>query len=450
MRSSAEPGRTVAVSFRALLLAASVVGVLGGLAAFLYAEVLRLLLAGVWETVHPWLASIASLAGLPGEVAGVLAITTAGGLLVGLTLKTLGVPGEIAAVVNNIHLEDGRIPVKQTPSMLAASLASIVAGGSAGPEAPLIQMIGSGGSWLGDRLRWVSVHVRTLTFCGMASALGAFFGAPLAGAIFALEIPHRNGLEYYEALLPAVLAAFLSYWVFDSLGGNPHPLFPLAFEPDRATTVLLAKGVLLGGIGAGVALLFTEAFRGIGWILKRWHSRHVLLGTVGGLLLGLLAVFSPSELPAGTLFWGEFEMREILLQAAEIELTMAWVLPLLLLAAMKVAAVGVTLHTGFRGGFIFPLFFIGGVSGIALSILTGGWFSLPVSVLCLMAAVNVGVTRTPISTTVLLGTLSGTASVPVVLAASLTSFMLTARVRMIQTQRARRLPNSLTWREQDA
>ncbi len=69
------------------------------------------------------------------------------------------------------------------------------------------------------------------------------------------------------------------------------------------------------------------------------------------------------------------------------------------------------------------------------------------AVLCLMAAVNVAVTRTPVSTTVLLGTLSGTASIPLVLAASLTSFLLSSRIRMINTQRSRTLPGSLTWRE---
>src|SRR5690606_27494448 len=121
---------------------------------------------------------------------------------------------------------------------LVTSLISITGGGSAGPEAPLVQMSGSLGSWLGDRLNWFTVHVRTLTFCGMAAALGAFFGAPLAGAVFALEIPHRNGLEYYEALLPSIVAAFLSYFIFDALGGTPHPLFPLVLNLDGPMTAL--------------------------------------------------------------------------------------------------------------------------------------------------------------------------------------------------------------------
>ena len=55
-----------------------------------------------------------------------------------------------------------------------------------------------------------------------------------------------------------------------------------------------------------------------------------------------------------------------------------------------------------------------------------------------MAALNVAVTRTPISTTVILTTLSGTSMVPVIGAASLVSFLLTTPVSLIRTQRPRR------------
>lgn len=446
-RAEAETDCIVRVSYRSLLLAAALVGVMGGLAAAGYAAVLHALLVGVWDILRPSLAAFIDGVNLPGTAISLLILTTVGGLLVGLSLKVLGVPGEIAAVVNNIHLQDGRIDVRQTPSMLLASLISIVAGGSAGPEAPLVQMIGSGGSWLGDRLRWISVHVRTLTFCGMAAALGAFFGAPLAGAVFALEIPHRNGLEYYEALLPSLIAAFLSFWIFDAIGGHPHPLFPLQFEVHASMSFLIGQSVLLGAAGAGVAVVFTHLFRWLGNLLQRWESHHLTLGTLGGLILGLLALASPGSLPTDTLFWGEFQMRALLEAASGGEWSHQIIGALIVLALLKMLAVGITLRCGFRGGFIFPLFFIGGTLGIAVSLGTAGWFQLPVAVLCLMAAVNVAVTRTPVSTTVLLGTLSGTASIPLILAASLTSFLLSARIRMINTQRSRTLPGSLTWRE---
>jgi H+/Cl- antiporter ClcA len=109
---------------------------------------------------------------------------------------------------------------------------------------------------------------------------------------------------------------------------------------------------------------------------------------------------------------------------------------LLMIALAKMLAVCCTLHSGFRGGFIFPLFYIGAASGLAISL------AIPqvhptIGMICLMAAVNVAVTKTPISTTVILSVLSDTAMVPVIIIASFTSFLLTTEVSLIPTQRSR-------------
>ncbi len=51
---------------------------------------------------------------------------------------------------------------------------------------------------------------RILTMCGMSAALAAFFGMPLTSAIFVLEIPHHNGMEYFEAISPSVVSSLLA------------------------------------------------------------------------------------------------------------------------------------------------------------------------------------------------------------------------------------------------
>lgn len=434
-------------SFNALLITASLIGIFGGFVAYLYATILHFMLDLTWDHARPLAAGLLTQIGLPGDPISLVTVTTTGGLLVGLCLKRFGVPGEIAAVVNNIHVENGKIPAKQTPSMIATSLVSITAGGSAGPEAPLVQIIGSTGSWLGDRLDWMKAHTRTLTFCGMSAALGAFFGAPLAGAVFALEIPHRNGLEYYEALVPSIISAFFSFWVFSALADHPHPLYPLEWKVPPITSELLLKSILLGVAGALAAILFMQLFRLGRLLFQRLEKKRALLGAVGGLLLGLLAIASPSQLVSSTLFWGEFQTREILLQLNTTPLDASWIAPLATIAVLKMLAVSVTLNSGFRGGFIFPLFFIGGTAGAALSIATADWFPRPLSIVCLMAATNVGVTRTPISTTILLGTLTSLSVTPLILAASLTAFVLTNKIQLIQSQRPRKAPNGYVWRE---
>jgi H+/Cl- antiporter ClcA len=188
----------------------------------------------------------------------------------------------------------------------------------------------------------------------------------------------------------------------------------------------------------GVA--FIALFRAMRRLLHRFERWPVLLAAAGGLSFGLLASVFPGDLPTTLLFWGQYQTRDLLLGAGAF--TEAFgpdaITMLLLLALGKAVAIGLTLHTGFRGGFIFPLFFIGAAGGMALSLGSGGAVPLPIATLCLMAALNVAVTRTPLSTTVILTTLSGTAMVPVIGAASLVSFLLTTPVRLIPTQRGRR------------
>lgn len=425
MRNFAGRDTLRVIRFRTLILLAALIGAGGGLLAAAYYYVLEGALHLVWDV-------------LAEAIGPVWLVTALGGLLVGLALRYLGVPGEIAAVVDNIHLRRGRIDIRQTPSMIVTSLLSISFGGSAGPEAPLVQIIGSLGSWLGDRLRLYGHLVRTLTFCGMAAALGAFFGAPLGGALFALEIPHRRGMEYYEALIPALVAAFLSFEVFRALVPAHVVLYPFAAVPE-VSLVTVAVGAGLGVAGAGAGLAFIALFRSMGAAVHRIPLGLVPLATLGGLSLGLLATLYPTDLPTTILFWGEYETRDLLLGIDSLAQTGGGAIAVLLfLAVGKALAIGLTLHTGFRGGFIFPLFFIGAAAGIALSIATGGAVSLPVAALCLMAALNVAVTRTPVSTTVILTTLSGTSMVPVIGAASLVSFLLTTPVPLIRTQRPRR------------
>lgn len=410
--------------FRELLLWTVVVGVVGGLVAVGYYYLLEGASHLVWKELpdlierhippfiqrHHWL----------------WMVTGVGGALVGVSLKYMGTPGEISAVVNNIHMEGGRIDIRQTPSMVVASLVSITFGGSAGPEAPLVQVNGSLGSWLGDRLGLSNEIVRTLTFCGMGAALGAFFGAPLGGALFALEIPHRRGLEYYEAMVPAAISSILSWLIFRSITGLSFgALYHLASPIEMTPRGVWVAGVC-GLFGAALATLFVFLFRLLEHAAKPLEHKPILLGALGGICIGVIAGVYPQ-----TLFFGEHQGAELLENGLQMG-----AIALLGLALAKMLAVGCTLHSGFRGGFIFPLFFIGAAAGLALSAIFPA-IPAPLAALCTMAAVNVAVTKTPVSTTVILVTLSGLACLPLLLIASFTSFLLTTRVALIRTQRSR-------------
>ena len=421
--ASASPNEYRQLTYAQLILCAVAIGTFGGFVATVYYFVLETMMHGVWHTV-PELVQPYFPSWLPSNHYVWIA-TTVGGFCVGLALYFLGLPGEMAQVVDRVH-DPGRIDIRKTPAMIIASLIAITFGGSAGPEAPLVQVNGSFGSWLGDRLKLATPSVRVLTFCGMSAALGAFFGAPIGAALFALEIPHRRGLQYFEAIAPAIIAAILSFAVFRlntgmSIGGIYH----FAIVP-ALTGLELFEGLALGVVGAAVAVLFILIFRAVGKLLAPLEHYRVILATLGGLSIGLIAFAFPQ-----TLFFSEKEIETVIETGATLSVGL-----LLAIALAKMLAISVTLHSGFLGGFIFPLFFIGANVGLAISL------AIPqihptVGMVCLMAAVNVAVTKTPISTSIILSVLSGTAMLPVIAIASFVSFLLTCQITMIKTQRSR-------------
>jgi H+/Cl- antiporter ClcA len=411
------------LTYHQLILGSVVIGIVGGLVATIYYFVLEGMMHGVWHTI-PELIQPYFPSWFPAENY-VLIATTIGGFCVGLVLYFMGLPGEMAQVVDRIH-SPGKIDIRKTPAMIIASLIAITAGGSAGPEAPLVQVNGSFGSWLGEKLNITSDSVRILTFCGMSAALGAFFGAPIGAALFALEIPHRKGLEYYEAIAPAIISAIFSFAIFRlntgiSIGGMYHfNIIP------QLTSAELLQGIILGAVGALVATIFVIIFRFIGKLSEPLEHYRIILATCGGLSIGLIALAFPQ-----TLFFSEAQIETVIETGATLSVAM-----LIAIAVAKMFAISFTLHSGFLGGFIFPLFFIGANVGLAISLAVPGVHPT-VAMVCLMAAVNVAVTKTPISTSIILSVLSGTAMLPVIAISSFVSFLLTTNLSMLKTQRSR-------------
>ena len=428
---------------------ALIIGLMGGFIATGYYWLMSGGLFLIWDIALPFLASL--FAEKSGATIATILLTTFGGLLVGLTIKWMRSPGEISAVVNNIHIKEGRMDYKQNSSMLINSLISIIFGGSAGPEAPLVQLIGSNGSKLGEKLKLHGDLIRTFTFCGMAAALGAFFGAPIGGALFALEIPHNRGLEYYEALIPSVISALGAFLVFRTFVGYDGALYNLPVGSDISMYSMI-HAVFLGLIGALIAVLFILIFKNIERLVNPIKKCPVLLGCIGGLMIGLLASILPINFVTTSLFWSEYQIIDLLNGIETIKLSYGlWGAAGLLgiLVLIKMFSIGFTLHSGYRGGFIFPLFFIGAASGIAVSFASHNFISLPVAIIGLMAAVNVGVTKTPISTSIILISLTGSAMFPVVAIASIVSYVCTEKIRLIPTQQHRqdnKSPMHRVWR----
>ncbi len=187
-----------------------------------------------------------------------LAILVAVGLAIGLIKRFLDNPGEMELLVDNIHVLGGHDDLRASlRSLVPVSLLCIAAGGAAGPEAPLVQTTGTLGTWLAKRTGASVEDTRVLTITGMAAGFTVLFGAPLGSAIFALDILHQRGLEYYERILPTVLGSLCGYGVFvlaTGLGLAPVWTFPAA---HALRGVDIAWALAAGVAGAIVAMIFT-------------------------------------------------------------------------------------------------------------------------------------------------------------------------------------------------
>ncbi len=376
------------------------------------------LFAGLYWNVLEWLThGLRQFEGL-----SLLFVMPLAGLLLGLIIHYLGNPGEIALIVDNIHFQGGRLDARKNPAMLLSSLVSIAAGGSAGPEAPLVQVTGSFGTWVADRFKLQGEDLRSLSLAGMAAGFTALFGAPLGGAIFALEIlHHQHILEYYEALMPAIVASCASYLVFaviTHLGIAPTWNFP-QYHINNIDDFALA--IFYGVIGAALGWLFIGLFRLCDRCFSRLPGPIYLHTTIAGLGLGVMAWLFPL-----TRYFGHEELNQVI----NAETT---TLALLALAAAKMATIGLTVTGGWRGGFIIPLFFTGACVGKAIALLIPG-LNPALAMICTMAALNASVTRTPVSTTLLLAKLAGVSPFTPILFASLIGFFLAPKSPLIQSQ----------------
>ncbi len=393
---------------RRLLAYVAVAGLVGGLVGAAYIGLLHLFEDGLWPTHWDTLPHLLILVGV--------------GVAVGILTRLLGNPGDVELLVNNIHVLGGPEDIRDLRSLIPVSLLCISSGGGMGPEAPLVQTTGSLGAWLANRRHLARDDVRVLTITGMAAGFTVLFGAPLGSAIFALEILHRRGMEYYEALMPAVfgsLVGYALYVVLTGVGVEPVWRFP-AIGHLRAVDI--AWGLGCGVAGAAVSAIFTYLSTGARAVF-RWLP-PALRPIIGGAVLGGLAFWSPYALT-----FGEAQINGLAVRKGAL-------LIFLVAAAAKLLGTTVTLSSGWRGGFIIPMFFI----GVALGRLGHGLFpgtNVVVLMASLMVAINVGVTKTPLGSTLVVTEMAGLQLIPMTLMAAVVSLFLTSEVGLIHSQRRR-------------
>lgn len=334
----------------------------------------------------------------------VLLLPAAGGLLVGLVLNWTTHDGRVRSVSDVIEgaaLWEGRVEKRAGLGSALASFITLSAGGSSGREGPVVHMAAVISTWISVRINASGITGRDLLGCAVAGAVSASFNAPIAGALFALEVVLRHFAVH--AFAPIAIAS-VAGTVINRIEFGGVSEFTLVAPGGIAFYVELPAFLLLGltcGVVAVVlmrAIFLADDFGNN--VQKRLRLPPVLRPALAGLMLGALANFYPHIIGVGYETTSAALTGNLLLYEAVV------------FAVLKVVAVAITMGGRMGGGVFSPALMVGALTGLAFGLLATAVLpdvsgSQTLYALAGMGAVAAAVLGAPISTTLIVFELTG-------------------------------------------
>lgn len=294
-------------------------------------------------------------------------------------------------ILEAVHRPDAGVPLRMTPLVLAATIVTHLFGGSSGREGTAVQMGGSLAYNIGRVLHPKRREAATLLRCGMAAGFGGVFGTPLAAAMFAAEVT-TIGRLHYRALPLCLLAGLIGDRACAAWGVH-HTAYHIAVSPAGFQWNIAAR-VAVAGIAFGLAArAFAGLTHALGHAAKRWLPIDWTRPIVGGVIvIGLVYALGTRDYlglgitpPPG----GHVSILTAFAPGGADTLSFGW----------KILFTALMLATGFKGGEVTPLFFVGATLGNVIARFTGG----PTDLLAGMGfvAVFAGAAKTPLACTVM-------------------------------------------------
>jgi len=368
-----------------IIIIAIIIGVLGGFAGV----GIRAMIKGISEISFPGPGTVLdNIMSNPWYI--VLLAPVVGGIIVGPIIyffapeaKGHGVPEVMQAIL----LKGGAIRARVAFIKAIASAISIGSGGSVGREGPIIQIGSSLGSMVGQFTRVPPKRLKTLVGCGAAAGIAAAFNAPIAGALFAVEIILMDFAvaQFSPIVISSVMATVISRMFEGDFAAFVVPKYQLASPYEIIFYFVLGGLCGLASFAFIKSLYFTEDFFDNKFNFPEW-----LKPAVGGLGVGIIGLFFPYVMGVG------YDTINAALYGK-----MVWELALALVF-LKIIATSITLGSGGSGGIFAPSLFMGAMVGYFFGYLVHSVFPETTATpgayaLVAMGGLVAGTTRAPIT-----------------------------------------------------
>lgn len=342
-----------------LIIAAAVVGVLGGLASSILKKLTHYVASFLQNDFHwEYKYYLYFFFPLIGIFLTVLYIRT----FIRRSTFQHGIP----AILYNISRNSSKLDFHNIYSQVISSALTVGLGGSAGLEAPAV----ASGSAIGSNIgRFFGLDYRETTLllaCGAGAGIAGAFNSPVAGMIFAIEVilPEFSIPAVIPLLIASAVSSVVSRFIYD------EPLFALVTEGwvTEAFWYYVVLGILMGIYSIYYSRLNSYLFRRFEKIKNRYNK--VL---IGGILLGIMIAIFPALYGEGyitiqKLLNGDYQSLLANSFFSKYQ-TLGWALILFGFLSMigKTFASVITMASGGNGGMFGPSVVVGGLMGFVFS-----------------------------------------------------------------------------------
>ena len=337
-------------------------------------------------------------------------------------------------ILEQIHEQEGKIPKRMAPIILFTTIITHLFGGSAGREGTAVQIGGSMASMYGRWFKLKGLDMRMILTAGVAAGFGAVFGTPVTGAIFAIEVLTVGRIKY-DALLPALIAAVLGDITVNAWQ-VPHTHYQIASFQQQTyyladslpfDILLIGKVIVSSAVFGLASYLFIKMLVEVKGLCSSIFKHKWLVPVFGGfMIIGLTFMMGkPDYLGLGVdaPYPGAVTISSAFEAGGADSWSWLW----------KTVYTAITIGTGFKGGEVTPLFYIGATLGNSLAAI----LNAPISLFAALGfiAVFAGATNTPLACTMMGVELFGTEHLLLFAIACFTAYFFSGRSGIYGGQR---------------